>query len=317
MLLALANAAAPRQRVQQRLVNTRVERSKLEPRLEIAEDLVVRNACGQVLQQRDVAAAKTAPLSDEPAVEDRVAVDLQPFEKVAGEQRGQRSQPLRSERLDALLGRAGDLDRIDEAVRQVEPDGVGGGVHPLPAGLVDDAPDLAETPAQLAARIVRDIPQQLAKLAARDGTRGERQIGDERAHLARCRQRQRDALAADRHRPEQPDMQRRGAAGPARPIRFHGHFHAGYHARLHAWPLRLRSRSRRGVASDRPPPWHGPREARQEQPPERRTIMVTSAAAVESKPAGRPNRSRSVPRDRDHPHDASLTSDATGKGLNP
>ena len=89
------------------------------------------------------------------------------------------------------LGRAGDLDRIDEAVREVEPDGVAAGVDPPPAGLVDEAPDLAQAPAQLAARIVGHVPQQLAELAARDGVRRQRQIGEQRAHLARRRQRQR------------------------------------------------------------------------------------------------------------------------------
>ena len=39
-------------------------------------------------------------------------------------------QPLRGEAVDALLGRARDLDRIDEAVREVEPDGVAAGSRP-------------------------------------------------------------------------------------------------------------------------------------------------------------------------------------------
>ena len=108
-----------------------------------------------------------------------------------------------------LLRRPGDLDRIDEAVREVEPDRVRLRIDPPPAGLVDEAPDLAEAPAKLAARIVRDVPQQLAKLAARDGVRRERQIGEERTHLARRRQRERDAVAADRQRPEQPHLRAR------------------------------------------------------------------------------------------------------------
>src|SRR5690606_26447420 len=47
------------------------------------------------------------------------------------------------------------------------------------------------------------------------------------AHLARGRQRHRDAVAIDPERAEQPDLDR-GA----------GNFHARYHVRLHAWALR-------------------------------------------------------------------------------
>ena len=96
--------------------------------LQVAERLVVGNAPDEMLQQGGVAAAESPPLRGEPAVEDRAAVDLQALQKVAVEQRGQRSLPLRRERLDARLGRAGDLDRVDEAIRQVEPDGVLAGV---------------------------------------------------------------------------------------------------------------------------------------------------------------------------------------------
>jgi hypothetical protein len=101
-----------------------------------------------------VAAAKSAALRREPTVETRVAIDLQAVEKLTIEQRGQGSQPLGGKRLDALLGGASDLDRIDEAVRQVELDGIPAGFEPAPARLVEDAPDLAQAPSQLAARIV-------------------------------------------------------------------------------------------------------------------------------------------------------------------
>ena len=83
MLLAFANAAAPGERVQQELVDTLVERRELEPLLQISEHLVAGRGCGEMLQQGGVAAAKAAPLGGEPAVEARVAVDLQAFEKVA------------------------------------------------------------------------------------------------------------------------------------------------------------------------------------------------------------------------------------------
>src|SRR3546814_11960000 len=84
----------------------------------MAKHLFIRSASDEVLQQRDMAAAKTTALCEEPGVENRTAVYLQPFEKIPGEQSGQRLQSRRRERLDALLGCAGDLDRIDEAIRK-------------------------------------------------------------------------------------------------------------------------------------------------------------------------------------------------------
>ena len=94
----------------------------------------------EMLQHRSVAAAEPAALRDEPAVEARIAVDLQSFEQLAVEQRGQRAQPLGRQRRDALAGGTADLDRIDEAVREIEPDGVGLGIDAPPARLVEDAP---------------------------------------------------------------------------------------------------------------------------------------------------------------------------------
>ena len=52
LLLALANAAAPPERGQQRLVHAPVERSELQPLLEIAKDLVTWGVADELLQQR-------------------------------------------------------------------------------------------------------------------------------------------------------------------------------------------------------------------------------------------------------------------------
>ena len=184
MLFTLPNSAAPRERVQKHLVDALVERGKLEPLLQISKRLVVGNAGDEVLQQGRVAGAESTPLSDQPIAESRAAIDLQAVEKISVEQCRQRAQPLRSKRLDTLMRRPGDLEHIDGAIGQVELDGVAARIDSSPAGLVDDAPDLAEAPAKLAPRVVRDVPQQLAQLAARNGVRGKRKIGDQRTHLA-------------------------------------------------------------------------------------------------------------------------------------
>ena len=137
-----------------------------------------------------------------------------------------------------------DLERIHETVGEVEPDRVGLGIDPAPLRLVDYAADLAQAPAQLAARIVGHVPQQLAELAARHRAGSQRQIGEQRAHLARGRQRGGRARAHDGEGSEQPHPQPRIAAGPIALLRIHGHFHASSHATLHHGPIGLKSRSR-------------------------------------------------------------------------
>ena len=209
VLLSLPDSAAPGERVQESLVHAHVERRQLEPLLQMFEHLVAGRGRCEALQQDGVATAKAAPLRREPGVEARIAIELQAVEKFAAEQGRQRSQPIGRQRRESVLAGAGDLDRVDEAIRQVELDGVSAGVDPPPAGLVDDAPDLAEAPAKLAARIVRDVPQQFAELSARYGPNGQRQVGDKRARLARRRQVERHAIARDRQGSEQLQMQRR------------------------------------------------------------------------------------------------------------
>src|SRR5262245_33649065 len=227
MLLALPDSAAPGERGQKDLVHAQIERRELEPFLDVPNRFIIGNALREMLQEGGVTGAESSPLSSEPPVEDRVAVDFQPLQKLAVEQRGERLLPLRSKPLHALLGRAGDLDRIDETVRQVEPDSVVVSMDAPALTPVNDASDLAQAPPELSARIVRNIPQQFAELASRHRARGKGQIGEERAHFAGCRQRQRAAGPRDRHGPEHPYLDGRLPAGPRR-------FHAGYHASPHA-----------------------------------------------------------------------------------
>jgi hypothetical protein len=170
---------------------------------------------GQVLQQCGVAAPQPPPLRREPAVEGGAAGDFQAFQEVPFEEPDQLALPVRGQRLDALGGRARDLDRIDEAIREVEPDRVAVGMDAPPAGRVEDAPQLAEALAQLTPRVVGHVPQELAQLAprGREGRQGE--VGEQGAHLAGRGEREGAAVATHRQGPEQPDVEVRRAAGTA------------------------------------------------------------------------------------------------------
>ena len=71
-----------------------VERGKLQPGLDVSEGLLVGNALGQVFEQRRVTAPEAAPLRDQPSIEDRIPVDLEPAEKVPRKGRREHSQSL-------------------------------------------------------------------------------------------------------------------------------------------------------------------------------------------------------------------------------
>ena len=87
MFLALAKLPALREGVQKRLVRTPVERGKLQPRLQTAQDLFGfgRQAGDQVFEHGNVTSTESATLRHQPAVELRAAVDLEPLQKVTFE----------------------------------------------------------------------------------------------------------------------------------------------------------------------------------------------------------------------------------------
>ena len=193
---------------------------------------LVGSAPREMLEEGDLAPAEAPPLGGEPAVEGGTAFDFQSFQEVAVEKRGQRLLAFRRERVDSRFGRAGDLERVDEAIREVEPDGVVAGFDAAAARSVNEPPDLAQAPAQLPARIVRHVPQQLAKLAPRHrrAARGR----DRRRARAPCARPAAPARARPGGSPAaRASAPRSQAQSPARApaFRIHGLSHARYHAR--------------------------------------------------------------------------------------
>ncbi len=73
--------------------------------------------------------------------------------------------------------------------------------------IVDEGADFAEAPAQRPARIVRHVPEHLAQLLAPVTASGQSEIGEERARLARRRQRRQRAIADHFESAEDPDFE--------------------------------------------------------------------------------------------------------------
>jgi len=218
VLLPLANAAVPGKRSEKRLVDARVEWRELAPLVQVPEGLVAGSALRELLQQRRVASTEVPALGREPPAEHGAAVDLEALKEIPLEQQLEASLRLWAQRRDAFFDGTCDLDRVNEAIGEVEPDRVPAAHDALPPLGVDKGPDLAEAPAQLAARIVRHIPQQLAKVAARNRARRQCQIGEERARLPRRGQREGNTVAAHMKAPEHLHLQGREADHSGGPI---------------------------------------------------------------------------------------------------
>ena len=88
--------------------------------------------CGKLFQHGGVVCVKTPALGDQPAVEKRAPLQLQPVEQIAGEESCQRLQPLHIKRSDPLRGGMADLQRIDMAAFEIERDRIAWGDDPTP-----------------------------------------------------------------------------------------------------------------------------------------------------------------------------------------
>jgi hypothetical protein len=87
MLLAFADAPVPGKRLQKGFVHLPIERRQLQPFLQVPEQLELWRALDELLQQGGATPAEPSPLRSTPAVEDRVAVDLQAFQEISREKR--------------------------------------------------------------------------------------------------------------------------------------------------------------------------------------------------------------------------------------
>ena len=204
MLLAFTPLPAQSQRVQLQFMGLRIERHERKPLVQAGKPFLrpLGQKNGLMRQHGRVTGPQPPPLCGQPAVKERAAANLQPFQKVAREHGRKRAQTLRAGLAYTRLHGGPDVDDVHTAVGQVQAHGVLHGLDPAAPGLVQQAPRLAQAPAKFAARIVRNVPQQFAQVRAHHGVRGQRQVRDQRPQLARRRQRKRSAAPADAHRPQ-------------------------------------------------------------------------------------------------------------------
>ncbi len=198
-----------RQHRQKRDVGASVERGQFEPFFQMRREALPSSpAAGstRLFEDGDVAGAEAATLRDQPAIEMRDfgrspspsrKSPANSFDRACSRSRLSLSMPSLAAAVATSQPRRRNSHR-DQA-RSCPPRfrSLGG------PGSSRTPPQLAQAPAQLAPRVVRNIPQKLAQAGCGPTACGrQREIGEQRPHLARGRQ-----LKRRRRRGESPAVQ--------------------------------------------------------------------------------------------------------------
>jgi hypothetical protein len=178
MLLRFGDPAAPGESIEHPLVSPLIERRELEPRLVVAKRVAgpTRGAPRELAQNVDTQGAIPLPPPAEPRGKLRALVELHPVEEVTDHELAELFESFARELADARLDAALDFGGVDHTIRQIERDEVLTGRHdPAALLVVQHAAELAEAPPELATRIVRHVPEEVAEPGTRRGRLLERQ----------------------------------------------------------------------------------------------------------------------------------------------
>lgn len=110
--------------------------------------------------------------------------------------------------IEHLFGQSLQRDDVDVDVGRVQFDADTVGDEARTILVVDQPAQLREAPAQRAARVVRNLPEQLAQVLATKGAPVERQIGEQGTRLPRGGQLQAFAIPDDLEIAQKPELQR-------------------------------------------------------------------------------------------------------------
>src|SRR5436190_18153658 len=138
-------------------------------------------------EQRCLIAQGLLALGDAPGVKGVKARKFQTLQQIAAKARGRGDQRLSRHLTQPSGDQFLELARVDRNALGIEAHAVAIAEHAFSPILVDQAPDLRQTPTQRTSRVVRDLPQQLAKLLAAKLTRLQAQVRKQSAGLLRRR----------------------------------------------------------------------------------------------------------------------------------
>ena len=146
---------------------------------------------GGVVEERLARAREPAALDQQPGLEHRPRVGLDPLEQLAAGERGVGVVP--GDRVDVDVGARRETERQRVARERL--------------GRAERAAQLGERPAQRAQRVLGAAERELGEAGARDRPVGQREVGEHRPGLAAAGRGRRRAVAEDLRRPEQADLE--------------------------------------------------------------------------------------------------------------
>lgn len=154
----------------------------------------------------DAQRARRLPLGDAPLVEPVAPGQVEAFEELAAERRRHALESLGRGRRGAAGQRGARLEQVDTGAARVEGHVLAVGDEPLALRVVDERPELGETPAQGGAGIVGPLPEQLAQPRAQLLARRDDEVAEEGSRLLRSGQLEHASVAHDLELAEQPDL---------------------------------------------------------------------------------------------------------------
>jgi hypothetical protein len=131
------------------------------------------------------------------------------LEQLAPEPRGEALEGRRVQRVDTGAKGLAHQDDVDLRIARREAHGLSIRHDARPVRLVDQRAEPAQAPAQGAARVVRDVPEERAEALAAMRPAGQRQIGQECPRLLGWRQRLHSTVADHLDLAQKPDREHR------------------------------------------------------------------------------------------------------------
>ena len=139
-------------------MGARIFGGEFGPLLEIVQAIVGWAGLTEPLENLYPPGPKRLPLAGKPTFETGAAFDLQAFEKLALKKLGANSEIFHRHVVQGLAHQGAYRQRIDETIPGFQAHTLAIRLEALAIGRVEQGPQLAQAPAQLAARVVRSIP---------------------------------------------------------------------------------------------------------------------------------------------------------------
>ena len=144
--------------------------------------------CGQEFdysgEQSGLQGAIAFSFGREPGIEERELLRREPVEEVAFDDSGEPFETGNIRPGERRLGGAVERESVDVEPGQVDRDEILVGPHASRMAVVEHTADLRQAPAQFPARVVRTVPENLAKSRAMQRPSRHEQVSQKAAHFA-------------------------------------------------------------------------------------------------------------------------------------